>query len=467
MAPVPEKSPERGHSSQFSQEVLQVSEVQKNCHELGVTEVIDHLNAGSLGLRDYVAAMHDYSQAVDPQVKAFAHYSKEIVDLQVERLEPLKNSGTPLPRLYGVPVAIKDNIDTADYPTEYGYDGTRGHTPSVDAFLVHQLREAGALVWAKSRSTELAYLNPTTTENPRAPGHTPGGSSSGSAAAVASGLVPAAIGTQTNGSMIRPASFCGVYGYKPSRGLIFNGGTLKSAPSLDQVGVFARSVEDMAAIAEVMIGGHQLESGSLVFPMNLREVCKDEPPMPPKLMFAKTPMWDRVDARSQSAFMALMEELKDCMVVVELPPSVANALAWHKAVMEAELHANYKQLVESAGGKASQPTLDVIERGGKILASDYLLACERMQKAAEGFDEYFDYFDAIVTPATLGPAPEGLGSTGDPVMSTIWTFAGLPCISMPLLQTEDGLPIGVQLVGKGRNDARLLRTARWLAHRLG
>ncbi len=442
-------------------------EITKNCHELGVTELVGHFGAGRLGLRDYAAAMQGYAQAVEPQVKAFAHYDEQVVNLQIERLESLKQSGSPLPRLFGVPVAIKDNIDTLDYATEFGFPAAHGRTPRVDALLVHKLREAGAVVWAKSRTTELAYMQPTITENPRAPGHTPGGSSSGSAAAVACGLVAAAVGTQTNGSVIRPASFCGVYGFKPSRGLIFNGGVLPCSPSLDQVGVFARCVQDLAAVAEVMIGGHQLDSGQLVFPMPLQEVCAQTPPLPPKLMFARTPMWDRVDPRSQRAFEELKEELKDCMVEIELPEAVANSLIWLKAVMEAEMALHLKALVASAGGAASAPSREVIERGDKILATDYLLALQRMQTAAGGFHEYFEHFDAIVTPAALGPPPRGLTSTGDPVMSTLWTYAGLPCVSMPLLQTEDALPIGVQLVGAPRDDARLLRTARWLGQRLG
>ncbi|MBX3588036.1 MAG: amidase [Ramlibacter sp.] len=432
--------------------------------EIGATQVVDHLQTGRLGLRDYINGMHQHTESVEPAVKAFAHYDRQTVDLQVERLDAARHAGVALPRLFGLPVAIKDNIDTADYPTEYGHRGSRGRTPSVDALLVHKLRQAGAVIWAKSRTTELAYMHPTVTENPRAPGHTPGGSSSGSAAAVASGLVPAAVGTQTNGSVIRPASFCGVYGYKPSRGLIFNGGILKCAPSLDQVGVFARCVPDLAAVAEVLVGGHQLESGQLVFPMNLREVCEEEPPLPPRLMFARTPFWERLDPRSQVAFDALLDELKDCMVDNDLPASVAQAVPWLKTVMEAEMALHLKPLVES-DANASEVSRAVIDRGNRILAGDYLRALERMHAAAAGFGEYFDHFDAIVTPATLGPPPSGLASTGDPLMSTLWTFAGLPCISLPLLQTEDGLPIGVQLVGASRGDARLLRTARWLAQR--
>jgi Asp-tRNA(Asn)/Glu-tRNA(Gln) amidotransferase A subunit family amidase len=444
-----------------------VSDVSPDCHELEATALVEHLHKGSLSLREYVAVMHDRTEALEPQINAFAHYRKDLVDLQVQRLADLKNTGLPLPPLYGVPVAIKDNIDTEDYPTEYGFAGTQGRTPSVDAFLVHKLRAAGAIVWAKSRCTELAYMQPTVTNNPSAPGHTPGGSSSGSAAAVASGLVPVAIGNQTNGSVIRPASFCGVYGFKPSRDLIFNGGVLTGSPSLDQVGVFARSIADLALVSEVLIGGHQLDAGRLVYPMALSKVSQQEPPLTPQLMFAKTPMWDQMDSRSQAAFLALIDELKDCMVDVPLPAAVGNAVGWHKAVMEAELSFQLQKVIDRASAKPGAAISAMMERGASISATSYLEAQQRMQTAAGGFNEYFDHFDAIITPATLGPAPTGLQSTGDPVMSTVWTFAGLPCISLPLLQTEDGLPIGVQLVGGLNNDARLLRTARWLTQRLG
>jgi Asp-tRNA(Asn)/Glu-tRNA(Gln) amidotransferase A subunit family amidase len=438
----------------------------KHCHEIGAAELVSLLRAGSLSLDDYLQALQQFHEAVEPQVQAFVHHSPDIVGLQAERLAALKQRGLPLPSLYGVPVGVKDNIDTMDYATELGYAGTRGRTPRVDAWLVHKLREAGALVWGKTRTTELAYLQPTVTRNPRAPAHTPGGSSSGSAAAVAAGMVPVAIGTQTNGSVIRPAAFCGVYGFKPTRGLIFNGGVLPCSPSLDQVGVFARSVEDLADVAEVLIGGQETAAGQIVFPMPLGAVCREDPPMPPRFMFARTPQWDRLDADTREAFEELREELKDCMVEVDLPPSVDNARGWLKTVMEAEMQHHLQPLVDSNGGQASQPTLDLLARGAAIRAGDYLLAHERMGKAAAGFDEFFDHFDAIITPATLGAAPKGLDSTGDPSLCTLWTFAGLPALSMPLLHNAEGLPIGVQVVGAPNSDARLLRTARWLAKRL-
>ena len=438
----------------------------KYLYELGATELVAHLARGTVHLKEYAQAMMAFAQATEPDVQAFAHFSPEIVGMQLERLERSRQADTVPLALLGVPVAIKDNIDTEDYPTEYGYVGTQGRTPRVDAYLVHRLRAAGALIWAKSRTTELAYLHPTVTKNPRVAGHTPGGSSSGSAAAVASGMVPVAIGTQTNGSVIRPASFCGVFGFKPSRGLVFNGGVLKCSESLDQVGIFARNIDDLAAVAEVLIGGHEDATGRLVFPMGIRELAAQEPPLQPKLMFARTPMWDQVDPRSQVAFEDLLGELKDCMVEVELPASVANAVPMLRSVMDAEMAANLQPLIDASGGKSSAPMADLLKRGADIGAVQYLRARDRMAAAAQGFEEYYDHFDAIVTLSALGPAPAGFDSTGDPIMSTIWTYAGLPCISLPLLQTEDGQPIGVQLIGKTNEDGRLLRTARWLMSRL-
>lgn len=439
----------------------------RHVHELTASELGAAFAQGQLALADYLDAMHTFTQAVDPQVMAFAHYRQDIVQLQAEVLSELRASGTALPPLFGVPVAIKDVIDTEVYPTEYGFAATRGRTPGQDAYLVHRLRAAGAIVWAKAHTTELAYLHPSVTQNPRVPGHTPGGSSSGCAAAVAAGLVPVAVGTQANASIIRPASFCGVFGYKPTRDLICTAGVLRCSQSLDQIGVFARSCEDLALVAQAMIGGHPTAQGRTVFPMNLQSLCMQEPPLQPKLMFARTPFWDQMDPVAQDAFLELKDELSDCMSELELHASVSNSVGWLKTVMEAEMSVNIEPLVFGAEGQLSPELIGLLERGQQISASDYLHALDRMHAAADAFDEYFEHFDAILTPAALGPAPAGLDSTGSPVMSTIWNFAGLPCVSLPLLQTEDGKPIGVQLVGQRNDDGRLLRTARWLVQRLG
>lgn len=438
----------------------------RHVHELTATELTAALQQGQLALSDYLDAMHAFTEAVDPQVLAFAHYNQDIVKLQAEPLLALRASGMELPPLYGVPIAVKDVIDTEVYPTEYGFAPTRGRTPGQDAYLIHQLRAAGAIIWAKAHTTELAYLHPAVTRNPRVPGHTPGGSSSGSAAAVAAGLVPAAIGTQANASVIRPASFCGVYGFKPSRDLISTAGVLRCSQSLDQIGVLARSCDDLALVAQAMIGSHPDARGRTIFPMNLLDVCRQEPPLAPKLMFARTPFWQQMDPLAQEAFLELKDELADCMSELELHPSVANSVGWLRTVMEAEMSVNIAPLVGDSVAQQSDEIASLMARAKQISATDYLLALERMHAATDAFDEYFDHFDAILTPAALGPAPAGLDSTGSPVMSTIWNFAGLPCVSLPLLQTEDGQPIGVQLVGKRFDDGRLLRTARWLVQRL-
>jgi len=440
---------------------------QRPVHQLTATELGTLLRQGQLALDDYVSALQTYGAAAEPQVKSFAHHDPAVVAMQVELLSDLRRSGGDLPPLFGVPIAVKDVIDTELYPTEYGFAPTRGRTPSQDAALVHRLRAAGAILWAKTHTTELAYLRPSETLNPRAPGHTPGGSSSGSAAAVAAGLVPVAIGTQAHASVIRPASFCGVYGYKPTSDLICTDGVLRCSQSLDQIGVFARSCEDLAAVAQALIGGHTTAAGRLVFPLQLQASCQQTPPLPPRLMFARTPFWEQMDPQAQEAFVALNDELQDCLSEVELPASVSHALGWLKTVMEAEMSVNIAHLVEAAAGQLSAELAGLMERGAQITAADYLQALGRMAAAADAFDAYFEHFDAILTPAALGPAPKGLDSTGSPVMSSIWHFAGLPCVSLPLLQTEDGLPIGVQLVGRRHDDGRLLRTARWLVQRLG
>jgi Asp-tRNA(Asn)/Glu-tRNA(Gln) amidotransferase A subunit family amidase len=437
------------------------------CHEWTALDLVAAFREGSISLKDYVDALLEYGRALEPSIEAWAHHSDEVVRLQMQRLDEIRGSGESLPSLFGVPVGIKDNIDTEDYPTEWGWKPTEGRTPSKDAFLVYKLRQAGALIWGKTRTTELAFMTPTITKNPRNLQHTPGGSSSGSAAAVAAGMVPIAVGTQTNGSVIRPASFCGIYGFKPTRGLISNAGLLTCSQSLDQVGVFARTVSDLAAVSEVMIGGYESDQGGLVFPMSLVDASTQGPPCPPKLMFVRTPHWGKMDSSARNAFEALVEELKDCMVEVELPEVVSRAEAWHSKVMDAEMSSNLGPIVRRYDqALASAKTMSVIERGEAVSATEYLYALAGLHRAAAGFDEFFDHFDSIVTPSSLGAAPKGFGGTGDPIMCTTWTLAGFPCVSAPLLETEDGFPIGVQFVGPLRQDAKLLRTVNWCVQRL-
>ncbi|MDP3083900.1 MAG: amidase, partial [Rubrivivax sp.] len=263
--------------------------------------------------------------------------------------------------------------------------------------------------------------------------------------------------------VIRPASFCGVFGFKPSAGLIPRSGVLTQSPTLDQIGVYGRSVADVALLAQVL-AGHDDEDPATrprAAPP-LRALAAQEPPLPPSLAWVATPFWDRLDADARAAFEVLGALLGERISAFNLPGTAANAVDWHRTVMEAEIAGSFADEYERGREQLSASLRGQIERGRQISAVDYRQALARAPLLGDSLDALFDHFDAIVTPATLGTAPAGLDATGDPLLCTLWTFAGMPAISLPLLQGDNGLPIGVQLVGRRGDDARLLRTAAWL-----
>ena len=367
-----------------------------------------------------------------------------------------------------MPVGVKDIIDTADMPTENGTVLHAGRAPRADAAVVASLRAAGAVIMGKTVTTECAYFHPGKTRNPHNPEHTPGGSSSGSAAAVAAGMVPLALGSQTNGSVIRPAAFCGAYGFKPSHGLIPRTGILKLSRTLDQVGVFARTPDDLALIAEELTGWDEGDPDTRPRArIAFGAIAAEEPPIAPMIAFIRTPYWERLDAEAKEGFGELVEALGDRVEEVELFPSATEAWSWHKTIMEAEMAANLEREWRDGRDRLSEKLRALIERGREVRAVDYQHAVSRIAPMQGSFEELFTQrYDAILTPATLGVAPKGLESTGDPVFCTLWTLAGLPAVSLPLLRATNGLPIGAQLVGRRNYDARLLRCARWLVAKL-
>jgi Asp-tRNA(Asn)/Glu-tRNA(Gln) amidotransferase A subunit family amidase len=329
------------------------------------------------------------------------------------------------------------------------------------------LRASGAVILGKTVTTECAYFSPGKTRNPWNPEHTPGGSSSGSAAAVAAQMAPLAVGTQTNGSVIRPASFCGVYGFKPTHGLIPRTGILKLSRSLDHVGVFARTLEDAALLAEELIGYDEADADSRpTGRLPLASVLAQEPPVPPMLGFLKTPFWDRLTPDAKEAFAELIDALGDRVEELELMPSATDAWEWHKTIMEAEMASNLEREWAQGRDRLSPQLRALMERGRETRAIDYQRALAGVPRILGSFDELFmDRYDAIVTPAATGGAPKGLDSTGDPTFCSLWSLCGMPAVTLPLLQDSAGMPIGVQVVGRRNFDARLLRTARWLAGR--
>jgi Asp-tRNA(Asn)/Glu-tRNA(Gln) amidotransferase A subunit family amidase len=423
----------------------------------------DWLVEGRMDVEEFYRHHLGYAQQVQARLEPFACLDERVVTLQASHRKAERLRGeTPGP-LWGVPVTVKDIIDTIDFPTAFGSPIHEGRYAVADATVVRRLRNAGAVIFGKSVTTEFATFTPGPTRNPHAPGHSPGGSSSGSAAAVAAGAVPVALGTQTNGSVLRPASFCGVYGFKPTAGLLPRTGVFEQSPTLDQMGVLARNIDDIALVTEILSGDDgQDEAARGLASRQLWQVARSEPPVTPRFCFVKTPWWERVEPEAREAFQAFVDLMEGVVTIAELPSVVEQAVGWHRTVHEAELAFALQREHTHHRDRLSPRLREQIERGMAIPALDYLTARDRVPHVAQAFDEYFEHFDAILSPAALGGAPPGLASTGDPLMQTVWTFAGLPCLSMPVLHLETGLPLGVQAVGPTHQDGRLLRASRWL-----
>jgi Asp-tRNA(Asn)/Glu-tRNA(Gln) amidotransferase A subunit family amidase len=435
---------------------------------LSAADAAQQIRDGKLTSEELVQACLERIRALEPKVQAWAFLDEEHALAQARAADERKRSGEPVGALHGVPVGVKDIFDTADMPTENGTVLHQGRTPRSDAAAVSMLRAAGAVILGKTVTTECAYFAPGKTRNPHNPEHTPGGSSSGSAAAVAADMVPLALGSQTNGSVIRPAAFCGVYGFKPTHGLFPRTGVLQLSRTLDHVGLFARTIEDIALLAEQLAGYHEDDPDTRPRAhIPFQEIAAGEPPIPPMLALIKTPHWERMDGEAKEAFAELVEALGERVEEVELFPSALEAWAWHKTIMEAEMAANLEREWRLGRDRLSEQLRSLIERGRETRAVDYQLALRSIGAAAGSFDELFmERYDAIVTPAALGTAPKGLGSTGDPAFCSLWTLLGMPALSLPLMQGANGLPLGVQLVGRKGFDARLMRTARWLVGKL-
>lgn len=419
---------------------------------------------GRTTCEDMVSACLDRIRAADPDVEAWAFLDPDYALDQARRADAARQQGQSLGPLHGVPVGIKDIIDTEDMPTEDGTVLHQGRRPDHDATVVSLLRAAGAVIMGKTVTTEFAVYHPGKTRNPHDPNRTPGGSSSGSAAAVAAGMVPLAIGSQTNGSVIRPAAYCGVVGYKPSHGTISRHGVLHMSYALDHLGVFAASVEDAAGLAELLMAYDPQDPDMRPSARpELARTALEDPPLPPRLAFVKSPVWDQAEPDTQAAFAELVEFLGDRAVEMELPSVFDEAVELHRTIMEADIAVSFAPDYERGKDRLSAVLREMIERGQRVPAGDYIRAVARIPLLNGAVEPFYDAFDAILTPATTGEAPRGLDSTGSPVFCTIWTLLGAPAVTLPLLQGPDGLPLGVQLVGRRGDDARLLRTARWLS----
>jgi Asp-tRNA(Asn)/Glu-tRNA(Gln) amidotransferase A subunit family amidase len=427
---------------------------------------IADIRDGAVSAEEVVESCLARIEAVDRDIQAWAFLDPEHARGQARRLDEMRQDGQPLGPLHGIPVGVKDIIDTADMPTEDGTVLHAGRNPHHDATVVTALRHAGAVIMGKTTTTELAVMEPCKTRNPHDRSRSPGGSSSGSAAAVASGMVPLAIGSQTNGSTIRPAAYCGVVGYKPTHGLISRRGVLSQSHTLDHVGVFAGSVADAALLAELLMvfDPSDPDMRPTARPP-LRALAASEPPLPPRLAFVKSQVWEQAEEGTAAAFAELVDFLGDSVVETALPAMFDHTVDTHRTIHEADLAVSFAHEYEEGRDKLSAGLRGSIERGQQVKAADYIRAIARIPILNREVDDIFKSCDAILTPATTGEAPPP-DTTGSPIFCTTWTLLGLPAITLPLMHGENGLPLGVQLVGRRGFDGRLLRTAQWLTDRV-
>lgn len=434
-----------------------------------VRQCVEHISSGALTSEALVQHHAEQIEQNDAQVNAWQFYKKEQALSTAKLLDDIRRRGDPLGSLHGIPIGIKDIYDTVDFPTENGSTIHAGRQPDGDCSVVEKLKEAGAVVMGKTVTTEFAFMHPSKTTNPHNEKYSPGGSSSGSAASVAAGHVPLAIGSQTNGSVIRPASFCGVYGFKPSSGIISRRGVLATSPTLDQVGVMGRDVGDLALLVDALAGYDATDSASYLAPKPpmLKGYLADVP-VPPTLAWIDMPYANRYSDDVTGGFEELFSVLTELGVDIErvpAPESFAALIPCHQIIHEYELVRCLDDQITHHWDKISDTIKPMIERAKTHSTDSYNEALEIRTAAMDWFSSFFHDYDAILTPAALSEAPL-MGSTGDPVCSTVWTLCGLPCITMPLLAGSNDLPIGVQLVGAMRQDDRLLRTTRYVLQKL-
>jgi Asp-tRNA(Asn)/Glu-tRNA(Gln) amidotransferase A subunit family amidase len=408
------------------------------------TEAIAAVSAGAASVSDVAGRCLARVAELDPGIGAFRVIDEDAVRSRAKQLDD-RVAGP----LHGLVVGIKDVIDTADLPTGYGSALFADHQPAADADVVAALRRAGAIVLGKTESTEFAMFQPTRTRNPADPARTPGGSSSGSAAAVAAGMVPVALGTQTAGSVVRPAAYCGVYGFKPSWGWTSTAGIWRLSEHLDTVGLFARCVADLRLTYQVL--------SSVATPAL---PAAADPAGRPAVAVLSAEDWGSADGDVRAALSAVAGRLSDRGWPVRemaMPAAWRHLPGQQEVVMAAEVAKNLHATLGDRVSQISESAQAIVARGDRCLATEYLAARQARAEALAVLVPLAAVTDLVLAPSALGAAPVGLDYTGDPVMCRPWTLLGLPAANVPAWRRPDGLPVGVQLIGTRHDDIGFLR----------
>ena len=427
--------------------------VKRGFKELSATEIVAKIAAGETTCEAVTRDCIERIAAREAIVKAWVNFNPELALAQAHALDREPCRGP----LHGVPIGVKDVIDTFDMPTEMGSPIYRGYRPTADAACVALLRRAGAVILGKTATCELAGTAPAATTNPHNAAHTPGGSSSGSAAAVADFMAPAALGTQTGGSVLRPSSFCGVFGYKPTYNTFNKAGLKPAAESIDTIGWIARSIEDIALLTAVL---------RVDEPQPLRSVSA-----PPRVGICRTELWDSAQLETKNAVENAALALSKAGAIVcdvNLPGEFAGLHALARGTINHYERAACMAFEWDNHRVALSPQMRrYIESGIKTSRAEYVAAWRRVEQCRALLPEVFDGIDVLLAPCVPGEAPKGLASTGDPSMQAMWTALHTPTMTLPTHRGPNNLPVGVQLVAQRYDDDRLFACARWIWDRIG
>ena len=421
-------------------------------NKLSATEIAQGIEAGKFTAEAVVRDCLDRIAEREPIVRAWATIDPHHVLEQVRALDRGPRRGA----LHGVPLGVKDVIDTVDLPTEMGSAIYKGNRAACDAACVAVAGAAGAVILGKTVTAEFAGMFPGPTTNPHNAGHTPGGSSSGSAAAVADHMVPAAFGTQTGGSVLRPAAFCGVVGYKPTYNLINRAGIKFAAETLDTIGLIARTIDDVELVTAVVVG---------------KEPARRTLSSAPRLGLCRTPLWDTAQPETKAAVEDAAKRLAAAGAKVRevaLPEEFSRLFHASRETMN-----NYERSKSMAadwaahGDRISKVLADRIKAGMAMRHDDYVAALRLAEDCRAKIEVAFEGLDAMISPCVKGEAPRGLNPTGDPAFQQFWTVLYGPSMSLPTHRGPNGLPVGLQVVARRYDDDRLFACARWIMAKLG
>jgi Asp-tRNA(Asn)/Glu-tRNA(Gln) amidotransferase A subunit family amidase len=443
----------------------------------GATVLRDRLRAGELTCVAVAEAF--LATAGEDELRAWAAIDATVLLERASALDRLGRRERAALPMFGLLVGIKDNFDTIDYPTAYGSPIYAGHRPDRDAGVVRRLRAAGAMIAGKTKLSEFAWMFATDTINPLDHARSPGGSSSGSAAAVAAGTVPIATGTQTAGSINRPGSYCGVIGYKPTFGAFPRDGVKLLAPSLDTVGLFAHNIADLRLAASVLAPENPAFAGAgagagAAGPTGATGAAGPAGAAPaageaPRVALMRTPHWSRVEPAAQSAIEAVASAASRAgarVEEIEPPAGFSELVAAQTTIQWVESAASLAPELADSPELLSDEVRAALHEGAAMPAARYADAQRAAASLGPPLATVLDRFDGVLTPSASGVPPVGLYFTGDPLFCRVETLIGAPSISLPLAWTAEGLPAGLQLIGAPSRDARTLACAEWLLERL-